>query len=155
MYFSEAWHFCLKYLFFFLGRQLLPPPVHWLEEWPWNRSPGMLWFSGCGATFNGFAVMGVWTGPQLHWHINCLELLAVRLALNRLKRRLRGKHILVRTPRDLSFPVVLIPDWGNTRYGRTGTRLASMKSRPPEVPDQSRGVRFAARVGVRAVSLHP
>ncbi len=43
---------------------------------------------GWGATFNGLAVSGVWTGPQLHWHINCLELLAVRLALNRLKRRL-------------------------------------------------------------------
>ncbi len=52
---------------------------------------------GWGATFNGHAVSGVWTGPQLHWHINCLELLAVHLALNRLKRRLRGKHVLVRT----------------------------------------------------------
>ncbi len=38
---------------------------------------------GWGATFNGHAVSGVWTGPQLHWHINCLELLAVHLALNR------------------------------------------------------------------------
>ncbi len=52
---------------------------------------------GWGATFNGLAVSGVWTGPQLHWHINCLELLAVHLALNRLKRRLRGEHVLVRT----------------------------------------------------------
>ncbi len=52
---------------------------------------------GWGATFNGHAVSGVWTGPQLHWHINCLELLAVHLALNRLKRRLRGEHVLVRT----------------------------------------------------------
>ncbi len=40
---------------------------------------------GWGATFNGLAVSGVWTGPQLHWHINCLELLAVHLALNRLE----------------------------------------------------------------------
>ncbi len=40
---------------------------------------------GWGATFNGHAVSGVWTGPQLHWHINCLELLAVHLALNRLR----------------------------------------------------------------------
>ncbi len=52
---------------------------------------------GWGATFNGHAVSGVWTGPQLHWHINCLELLAVHLALNRLKRRSRGEHVLVRT----------------------------------------------------------
>ncbi len=56
--------------------------------------------TGWGATFNGLAVSGVWTGPQLHWHINCLELLAVHLALNRLKRRLRGEHVLVRTSTD-------------------------------------------------------
>ncbi len=53
--------------------------------------------TGWGATFSGLAVSGVWTGPQLHWHINCLELLAVHLALNCLKRHLRGKHVLVRT----------------------------------------------------------
>ncbi len=51
---------------------------------------------GWGATFNGLAVSGVWMGPQLHWHINCLELLAVHLALNHLKRRLRDEHVLVR-----------------------------------------------------------
>ncbi|KAL0181308.1 hypothetical protein M9458_023714 [Cirrhinus mrigala] len=50
-----------------------------------------------GATYDRQAVSGVWTGPQLHWHISCLELLAVRLALNRLKGLLRGKHVLVRT----------------------------------------------------------
>ncbi len=49
--------------------------------------------TGWGATFNGLAVSGVWTGPQLHWHINCLELLAVRLALIRLKSRLRGRCV--------------------------------------------------------------
>ncbi len=70
------------------------------QECPWNRSPDRLWFTRMplpragGATFNGLAVSGVWTGPQLHWHINCLELLTVHLALNRLKRRLRAKHIL-------------------------------------------------------------
>ncbi len=53
--------------------------------------------TGWGATYNGHAVSGVWTGPQLRWHINCLELLAVRLALSRLRGRLRGKDILVRT----------------------------------------------------------
>ncbi len=51
---------------------------------------------GWVAMFNGLAVSGVWTGPQLHWHINCLELLAVHLALNRLKSRLRGEHVLVK-----------------------------------------------------------
>ncbi len=38
----------------------------------------------------------VWTGPQLHWHINCLEFLAVRLALSHLGGRLLGKDVLVR-----------------------------------------------------------
>ncbi len=53
-------------------------------------------YQGMGGHVQGLAVSGVWTGPQLHWHINCLELLAVHLALNRLKRRLRGEHVLVR-----------------------------------------------------------
>ncbi len=52
---------------------------------------------GLGAHVQRLAVSGVWTGPQLHWHINCLELLAVHLALNCLKRRLRGEHVLVHT----------------------------------------------------------
>ncbi len=68
---------------------------------------------GWGATFNGHAVSGVWTGPQLHWHINCLELLAVHLALNRLKRRLRGEHVLVRT--DSTATVAYINRQGGLR----------------------------------------
>ncbi|KAL0163506.1 hypothetical protein M9458_039259, partial [Cirrhinus mrigala] len=39
--------------------------------------------TGWGATCNGQAASGVWTGPRLFWHINCLELLAVLLALRR------------------------------------------------------------------------
>ncbi len=66
-----------------------------------------------GATFNGHAVSGVWTGPQLHWHINCLELLAVHLALNRLKRRLRGEHVLVHT--DSTATVAYINRQGGLR----------------------------------------
>ncbi len=45
--------------------------------------------TGWGATYNGQAVSGVWTGPQLRWHINCLELLTVLLALSRLRGHLR------------------------------------------------------------------
>ncbi len=71
---------------------------------------------GWGATFNGHAVSGVWTGPQLHWHINCLELLAVHLALNRLKRRLRGEHVLVRT--DNTATVAYINRQGGLRTRR-------------------------------------
>ncbi len=71
---------------------------------------------GWGATFNGHAVSGVWTGPQLHWHINCLELLAAHLALNRLKRRLRGEHGLVRT--DSTATVAYINRQGGLRSRR-------------------------------------
>ncbi len=71
---------------------------------------------GWGATFNGLAVSGVWMGPQLHWHINCLELLAVHLALNRLKRHLRGEHVLVRT--DSTATVAYINRQGGLRSCR-------------------------------------
>ncbi len=62
------------------------------QECPWNRSPGMpvvytdASAKDWGATFNGLAVSGVWTGPQLHWHINCLELLTVQETLTRRAR---------------------------------------------------------------------
>ncbi len=71
---------------------------------------------GWGATFNELAVSGVWTGPQLHWHINCLELLAVHLALNHLKRRLWGEHVHVRT--DSTATVVYINRQGGLRSHR-------------------------------------
>ena len=72
--------------------------------------------TGWGATYNGHAVSGVWTGPQLQWHINCLELLAVHLALNRLKGHLRGKHVLVRT--DNTATVAYINRQGGLRSRR-------------------------------------
>ncbi len=75
---------------------------------------------GWGATFNRLAVSGVWTGPQLHWHINCLELLAVHLALNRLKRRLRGEHVLVRT--DSTATVAYI----NRQCGLRSRRMSQL-----------------------------
>ncbi len=53
--------------------------------------------TGWGATFNGQAASGLWTGPRLLWHINCLELLAVHLALQQFWPLLLGKHVLVRT----------------------------------------------------------
>ncbi len=80
---------------------------------------------GRGATFNGLAVSGVWTGPQLHWHISCLELLAVHLALNRLKRRLRGEHVLVRM--DNTATTVYINRQGGLHSGRM-SQLASSSS---------------------------
>ncbi len=72
--------------------------------------------TGWGATYNRHAVSGVWTGPQLRWHINCLELLAVRLALSRLRGRLRGKDVLVRT--DNTATVAYINRQGGLRSRR-------------------------------------
>ncbi len=88
-------------------RVTLPPNLHPMVR-PFVSSgsaPGtglMLWFTRMppppagGAMFNGPAVSGVWTGPQLHWHINCLELLAVHLALNCLEALMKqartGSH---------------------------------------------------------------
>ncbi|XP_026072632.1 Kv channel-interacting protein 4-like [Carassius auratus] len=47
-----------------------------------TRSPSMLWSTQMPQPpYNGLAVSVVWTGPRLHWHINCLELLEVHLAL--------------------------------------------------------------------------
>ncbi len=108
----------------------LPPNLHPVvrpfssfgQECPWNRSPGMLWFTRMpppragGPRSTGLAVSGVWTGPQLHWHINCLELLAVHLAMNRLKRRLRGEHVLVRT--DSTATIAYINRQGGLRSRR-------------------------------------
>ncbi len=52
---------------------------------------------GWCVTCYGQAASGVWTGPRLLWHINCLELLEVLLALRRFRRLLLGKHVLVHT----------------------------------------------------------
>ncbi len=72
--------------------------------------------TGWGATYNGHAVSGVWTGPQLHWHINCLELLAVCLALSRLRGRLQRKDVLVRM--DNTATVAYINRQGGLRSRR-------------------------------------
>ncbi|KAL0185468.1 hypothetical protein M9458_021165, partial [Cirrhinus mrigala] len=53
--------------------------------------------TGWGAVCNGQTASGSWSGPRLQWHINCLELLAVLLALHRFLPMLRDKHVLTRT----------------------------------------------------------
>ncbi len=45
----------------------------------------------------GQAASSLWTGPRLLWHINCLELLAVDLALRQFRPLLLAKHVLVCT----------------------------------------------------------
>ncbi len=72
--------------------------------------------TGWGAMCNGHAAAGLWTGPQLQWHINCLELLAVWLALRRFSTLLHEKHILVRS--DNTATVAYINHQGGLRSRR-------------------------------------
>ncbi len=65
---------------------------------------------------NGHAAAGLWTGSRLQWHINCLELLAVWLALRRFKGLLHDKHVLVRT--DNTATVAYINHQGGLRSRR-------------------------------------
>ncbi|KAG1932421.1 hypothetical protein F2P79_021235 [Pimephales promelas] len=65
---------------------------------------------------NGHAAAGSWTGPQRLMHINCLELLAVRLALHRFRALLRGQHVLVRS--DNTTAVAYINHQGGLRSRR-------------------------------------
>ncbi len=71
---------------------------------------------GWGAMCNGNAAAGLRTGPQLQWHINCLELLAVWLALHRFRTLLHEKHILVRS--DNTATVAYINYQGGLRSRR-------------------------------------
>ena len=72
--------------------------------------------TGWDATCNGQAASGSWTGPRLLWHINCLELLAVHLALRRFRPLLLDKHVLVRT--DNTAAVSYINRQGGLRSRR-------------------------------------
>ncbi len=72
--------------------------------------------TGWGATYNGHSVSGLWTGPQQHWHINCLELVAVRLVQGHLKGLLHGKYVLILTGNTAT--VVYINRQGGLRSRR-------------------------------------
>ncbi len=72
--------------------------------------------TGWGAICNGHAAAGFWTGPQLQWHINYLELLAVWLALRRFRTLLHEKHVLVRS--DNTATVAYINHQGGLRSRR-------------------------------------
>ncbi|KAL0191697.1 hypothetical protein M9458_014395, partial [Cirrhinus mrigala] len=72
--------------------------------------------TGWGAVCNRHAASGVWTGPRLLWHINCLELLTVLLALRRFQPLIQGKHMLVRS--DNTATVAYINHQGGVRSFR-------------------------------------
>ncbi|KAL0149234.1 hypothetical protein M9458_055468, partial [Cirrhinus mrigala] len=92
---------------------------------PWSRSPsGTSLQASCGlhgCLFHGLGccmqrASSLGTGPRLQWHINCLELLAVLLALRRFRPMLRHKHVLVRT--DSTATVAYINYQGGLRSRR-------------------------------------
>ncbi len=74
-----------------------------------------------GAVFEGRPARGEWTGEFLSWHINCLELRAVFLALMHFLPFLGEHHIIVRT--DNMAVVSHINRQGDSR-SRTLYRLA-------------------------------
>lgn len=59
--------------------------------------------TGWGAVCNVHAVSGSWREPHLHWHINCLELLAVLLPLRRLRPLIQSNHMLVRMDNTATY----------------------------------------------------
>ncbi|KAL0160080.1 hypothetical protein M9458_043805, partial [Cirrhinus mrigala] len=90
------------------------------QRWAWHRGTLRIGVSlQCRRLFSPpehLAASGSWTGPQLQWHINCLELLAVLLALRRFRPMLRHKHVLVRT--DSTATVAYINHQGGLRSRR-------------------------------------
>ncbi len=77
--------------------------------------------TGCGVVFEGRPAHSVWTGEFLSWHMNCLELRAVFLALIHFLPFLRRCHKIVRT--DNMVVVSHINHQGGSR-SRTLNRLA-------------------------------
>ncbi|XDV47189.1 hypothetical protein PO909_016889 [Leuciscus waleckii] len=62
------------------------PLQHWLHDQDASNT-------GWGATYNGHAVVRIWTGPRVH------------LALRRLKMLLLGKHVLVRADNSVGWEI--------------------------------------------------
>ncbi len=79
--------------------------------------------TGWGAMCNGHAAAGLWTGPQLQWHINCLELLAVWLALRRFRTLLHEKYVLVCS--DNTATVAYINHQGDLHSRRNSPAISS------------------------------
>ncbi len=91
---------------------------------------------GLGGHVQRACSVGVWTGPQLHWHKQLLRVAAVHLDLNRLKRRLRGEHVLVRTDKDCDRCVHQPKRWS--------TLPSHVTTRPPPPPLESEASEVAS-----------
>ncbi len=103
--------------------------------------PEFLQRQECGTTETvseapGAYGIGLWTGPRLLWHINCLELWAVHLALRQFRPLLLGKHVLVRTDNTAAVSYI------NPAGGYTIT--PHVTARPPSPPLESHAVQVTA-----------
>ncbi len=86
---------------------------------------------------NGHAAAGLWTGSRLQWHINCLELLAVRLAL----RRFKG----LATRQACTGPYGQHCDRCVHQPPRWSTLPSPVATRPPSPPLESEASEVASR----------
>ncbi len=97
--------------------------------------------TGWGAISEGRSSQGLWKDHHLSWHINCLDMLAVFLALKNFLTDLRGHHVLVHS--DNTSVVSYINHQGGLR-SRPLCKLDVPN--PPVVPKE---------VVVSASNLHP
>ncbi len=106
--------------------------------------------TGWGATCNGQAASGLWTGPRLLWHINCLELWAVHLALRQFRPLLLGSAFsLAAVPATAVGQVRASPHGqhcGGLVYQPAGgyTITPHVTARPPSPPLESHAVQVTA-----------
>lgn len=74
--------------------------------------------TGWGALCDGRSACGTWTSTQKKWHINCLELKAVFLALQHFLPMIKIRHVLIRTDNTTmvtSKPGAVLPSLGGQK----------------------------------------
>ncbi len=81
--------------------------------------------TGWGAVFEGRPARGEWTGEFLFWHINCLELRAVLLALIHFLPVLGKHYVIVRTDNMVVVSHI-------NRQGGSWSRTLDRKSSSPD-----------------------
>ncbi|KAL0148327.1 hypothetical protein M9458_056389 [Cirrhinus mrigala] len=105
--------------------------------------------TGWGAVMDGYPARGLWSGHQLTWHINCLEMLAVFQALKHFLPDLRDRHVLVRTD-NTSVVSYINHQGGQTPLAESSlcTWASQLGSRHPvEAGAEARGMDASPRGG--------
>ncbi|KAL0152850.1 hypothetical protein M9458_051844, partial [Cirrhinus mrigala] len=105
--------------------------------------------TGWGAVMSGHPARGLWSGHQLTWHINCLEMLAVFQGLKHFLPDLRDRHVLVRTD-NTAVVSYINHQGGQTPLAESSfcTRVSQCGSRHPvETGAEARGMDASPRGG--------